>query len=467
MCLFEECDSPEELYNHSDTWLKHMRKHALRWRCTSKSHIEFVGATRDGYLSHMRAAHPGKLTDAQLGVMADRNGRMVGPLFKSCPLCGIGKVDGSMEDHIVGHLRFLALKSLPSYGEDVEGLEDSESQNSSMATSRPQSRSTIKLELEMNVMHVIHVPLTFYDEGDRASVGLDHGPSRYKAWGGFRKYIGRFPEGQRLPNQTTNSSLLTGATKTPLPPQPLHFELPPLHLPSEGRLASYDPSTEFIEESFFDGVSYKERRLFEWGFIPDAHRSAGALEDDPVLQGFVKRAQKSKPDTYQPPKIDFALDPDCAICNAPARTQCECEAKGFDVAIRQAENKMMLSKFHDIRSWVRGHSQDVVIRDYRRRESSAKVAQPPWTIASPTTQAGPSRQVGNETWTQQEMNEAWRAAVQRYPETLEYYYGLVDLSLPSDDDPAVRNPPLSALSRSLGRSRPRDPPLHASELTRT
>ncbi len=43
------------------------------------------------------------------------------------------------------------------------------------------------------------------------------------------------------------------------------------------------------------------------------------------------------------------------------------------------------------------------------------------------------------------INEDWRASVQRYPEVLEYYYGLVDLSLPDLDDIEVREPLLSTL----------------------
>lgn len=43
------------------------------------------------------------------------------------------------------------------------------------------------------------------------------------------------------------------------------------------------------------------------------------------------------------------------------------------------------------------------------------------------------------------IDDDWRASVQRYPEVLEYFYSLVDWKLPSDDDAAVRDPPLSAL----------------------
>ncbi|KAK8087426.1 hypothetical protein PG994_002400 [Apiospora phragmitis] len=35
------------------------------------------------------------------------------------------------------------------------------------------------------------------------------------------------------------------------------------------------------------------------------------------------------------------MDPDCAICMAPAGLQCDCESKAMDAAIRQAEEKMM------------------------------------------------------------------------------------------------------------------------------
>lgn len=46
--------------------------------------------------------------------------------------------------------------------------------------------------------------------------------------------------------------------------------------------------------------------------------------------------------------------------------------------------------------------------------------------------------------------------MQRYPEVLEYFYGLVDLNLPGDEEPGVRDPPLSALGGvAMGRERER------------
>lgn len=70
------------------------------------------------------------------------------------------------------------------------------------------------------------------------------------------------------------------------------------------------------------------------------------------------------------------MDPDCAICSQPALAQCECEAKGLDIAVRQAEQRMMTSVFNDIRAWVRAHSQDHILTLFghlttRRKEHHA------------------------------------------------------------------------------------------------
>ena len=51
------------------------------------------------------------------------------------------------------------------------------------------------------------------------------------------------------------------------------------------------------------------------------------------------------------------------------------------------------------------------------------------------------------------IDEDWQASVQRYPEVLEYFYSLVELTLPDDNEPAVKDPPLSALSGSRKASR--------------
>ncbi|RFU30460.1 hypothetical protein B7463_g5856, partial [Scytalidium lignicola] len=152
------------------------------------------------------------------------------------------------------------------------------------------------------------------------------------------------------------------------------------------------------------------------------------------------------------------MDPDCAICSKPAIAQCDCEAKGLDVAVRQAEQRMMNSVLNDIRSWVRAHAQDYIL-DYfshltnRRKEAHAAQIHRITERASYYYHARPhpTEIAAADAELKRGIDEDWRASVQRYPEVLEYFYGLVDLNLPSDDEPAVRDPPLSALTGGGGR----------------
>ncbi|RKK75948.1 hypothetical protein BFJ69_g7278 [Fusarium oxysporum] len=143
VCLFETCHTSEHLYTHSNTWIKHMSEHALRWRCASKRHGDFVTDSRQDYLDHMKHSHSDVFTDAQLGILAEQNGRRIGPLFESCPLCGEKKANRSVTDHLVGHMRSLALKSLPSHHEDTDDLCEIGEEQDNWGSSRPYSRSTI------------------------------------------------------------------------------------------------------------------------------------------------------------------------------------------------------------------------------------------------------------------------------------------------------------------------------------
>ncbi|OLN88256.1 hypothetical protein CCHL11_00405 [Colletotrichum chlorophyti] len=154
------------------------------------------------------------------------------------------------------------------------------------------------------------------------------------------------------------------------------------------------------------------------------------------------------------------MDPDCAICHAPASVACDCEAKGLDVAIKQAEHRMMQSIYNDIRGWVRAHAQDYILEYFRLLTERRKVAHtanieritahayhyyhaPPHPTEIAQAQASLKRGI----------DEDWQSSVQRYPEVLEYFFSLVDLTVPPDDDPHVKDPPLSALNGSRKTSR--------------
>ncbi|PHH68048.1 hypothetical protein CDD80_293 [Ophiocordyceps camponoti-rufipedis] len=174
-------------------------------------------------------------------------------------------------------------------------------------------------------------------------------------------------------------------------------------------------------------------------------------------------------------KAVIRMDPNCAICSAPATLACDCEAKGLELAVRQAEDRMMRSIYSDIRyhrlslssiylhtlqahrpimrSWVRAHAQDYVLEYFRllaeRRKNAHTVhldqmaAHAYYHYNAPPH---PNQIADAQAALKRGIDEDWQASVQRYPEVLEYYFGLVELTLPADDEPAVKDPPLSALN---------------------
>jgi hypothetical protein len=147
------------------------------------------------------------------------------------------------------------------------------------------------------------------------------------------------------------------------------------------------------------------------------------------------------------------MDPDCAICHAPASMACECEAKGLEVAVRQAESRMMQSIYNDIRSWVRAHAQDYILEYFRLLTEQRKAAHAQHLDRLSAhayhyyhSAPHPNELAAAQAQLKRGIDEDWQASVQRYPEVLEYFYSLVELTLPDDNETAVKDPPLSALS---------------------
>lgn len=71
----------------------------------------------------MSTKHKG--TKSQVTLLAERSSRPSGLISESCPLCGESEPNARLEDHIAGHLRYRALKSLP-FVDDGENYEASE-----------------------------------------------------------------------------------------------------------------------------------------------------------------------------------------------------------------------------------------------------------------------------------------------------------------------------------------------------
>ncbi|KAK3956180.1 hypothetical protein QBC32DRAFT_203536 [Pseudoneurospora amorphoporcata] len=155
----------------------------------------------------------------------------------------------------------------------------------------------------------------------------------------------------------------------------------------------------------------------------------------------------------QSQKSTVRMDPDCAICHAPATVACDCEAKGLEMAVKQAEARMMQSIYNDIRSWVRAHAQDYILDHFRQLTERRKTAHAThldditahaWQYYQAPPH--PNQLASAQAKLKRGIDEDWQASVQRYPEVLEYFYSLVELTLPDDGDASVKDPPLNALS---------------------
>jgi hypothetical protein len=107
------------------------------------------------------------------------------------------------------------------------------------------------------------------------------------------------------------------------------------------------------------------------------------------------------------------------------------------------------------RQWVRAHAQDYILEYFRRQTERRKQAHTQH-LERITAHAyhyyhvppHPNEIANAQAQLKRGIDEDWQASVQRYPEVLEHFFRQVEVTLPPDDDPAVKDPPLSALNAS-------------------
>ncbi|KXH34120.1 hypothetical protein CSIM01_07122 [Colletotrichum simmondsii] len=246
-------------------WSEHMQEHSKQWSCNSKTHDSFKTGIREEYMKHMEEEHRGKFSESQVEVLADRNCRDLNPIFTSCPLChAYGEdINDTMEDHIVRHLRLIALQSLPPTTDHLSEDTDSDlAQSSAVLTVRSRS-TTREFEGKGASWDLDDIGLNLLDADSNHE-------SPYKAFGGFRQYIQDYPQG--LQRHHDGNNFLNG----------IHSEgfLHELDLVSDsttGVRNQSDRSASFVEGGLFNGLGTNDVRHFEWGFV---------LEGEEVLQSY-------------------------------------------------------------------------------------------------------------------------------------------------------------------------------------
>ncbi|RPA92857.1 hypothetical protein L873DRAFT_137128 [Choiromyces venosus 120613-1] len=130
------------------------------------------------------------------------------------------------------------------------------------------------------------------------------------------------------------------------------------------------------------------------------------------------------PHTTSPPLQKKKMDPNCAICNSPPKHSCDCERRSLIHAVEESERRVLSPLIADIRRWVTTQARASIHQDFRAREARRRTEFERWRRES-------GRRL--EHWELEELlqrgaSEDWRAAVERYPDVLDYFYGMVGWS---------------------------------------
>src|SRR2546421_5050987 len=136
------------MFEAPGSWLNHMRlPHAEQWYCSAPLHESdgpIVFQKEEDFRDHMRYSHPGTFTESQMPSLAHAALRSASPYFDECPFgddfqytASVTEGNGlfgavSLQDHVVGHLKELALLSLPP-------IENAESDSLSSASGKPEA----------------------------------------------------------------------------------------------------------------------------------------------------------------------------------------------------------------------------------------------------------------------------------------------------------------------------------------
>lgn len=120
-----------------------MRQHRKYWQCSTRHQMRRF-FTDEEYIHHLHDVHGTNISDTYLRILVNMNARKMVKLFSACPLCGEDEAEVGvlLEDHIAGHLRSLALISLPIPQDEM--LDNAGSGKGSVDSSQPHTSSTVK-----------------------------------------------------------------------------------------------------------------------------------------------------------------------------------------------------------------------------------------------------------------------------------------------------------------------------------
>ncbi|OQO10172.1 hypothetical protein B0A48_04529 [Cryoendolithus antarcticus] len=156
------------------------------------------------------------------------------------------------------------------------------------------------------------------------------------------------------------------------------------------------------------------------------------------------------------------IQPSCAICGAASTPECAHEGDRLKLALDQAMARWQ--GVLQIREWVLIHARNSVINTFAQLKAARAQAHiaylqtlpcytlfqryggnpplPPQQLALLHTQISNANGIFR-----QGIDEDWRRSCLRYPEVLDYYFSLVEVSFPDEQDSMVRTPRFGAQAK--------------------
>lgn len=112
MCVFDECDTPLEIFSSSRDWLAHMRsQHCMRWHCFATSHEPSFFGSPGALEDHLTQTHAGHFTTEEISFLVENSRHPSLSVIEHCPFCQ-QRVENT-EEHVAQHLIQFALRSMP------------------------------------------------------------------------------------------------------------------------------------------------------------------------------------------------------------------------------------------------------------------------------------------------------------------------------------------------------------------
>lgn len=142
VCLFDRCDQPFDIFATNKDWLHHMQsEHLVSWICPVVDHSTAKFNTKEDLSAHMREAHANTFSLELLPYMMEACRSTSEVKFNSCPFCDV--TDSVTDTHISHHLRYLALKSIPSPDSEDNVEEEAGQSDSLELTDKSINRETL------------------------------------------------------------------------------------------------------------------------------------------------------------------------------------------------------------------------------------------------------------------------------------------------------------------------------------